>query len=908
MDDYEGVASTGDSADDDPVARQGAWLITEPTDKHVQVLADPATPRAAQGKHFLKTADAPGATLVTNAQMTFAPQTTVGDVIHWESMVYVPSGQTLPQPADDEWKPSVMNLFAGSGAGAANLHLHILPSGDIFRFYGKQIDTGLDFQPDTWQKWEIDYRVNRSAFTLTVDGNSATVFMRSAAPVVDTFRYAPDEGGVVYFDAVPADYVPTVRPKTREMSGLRWASGEWSNTLKPTGKPAASLKLAAGGQTDYVIVIPNAPTPQDRKAAEDLALWLGEMTGATFPIVADSEAARETEISIGQTNRLDQANVPEAGADLGDDGYAIGVEGKKLYLLGGRKRGPINTVYALLEEGLGCRWYPPLNMKDGLPRPEPTANRIPRIPSLSFHPVPRSYVPPFMYRAPGYVNAYETAWALRNRIHGAAPEFPEEWGGDVNWRDFAHEMGRLVPASDYFEKHPEYYSLIDGKRAPKQLCMTNAEVIRVLTENLRSKLVESPHVEFADVSPNDGGGHCTCAECTALNEENGSPSGSQIHFVNQVAQGLEKEFPGVKLVTAAYMDSHKAPTKIRARKNVAIFLANDAHSWVKPLVPFTTAPWDISERYRQAIVGWGKASDTVLVWDYFTNFQHFLAPMPNLHVLEPSVRFYEKHNVKGIYMQGGYIAAGEFYPMRAWVIAKLLWDPSRSVDELIKDFILGYYREAAPAIAEYRALLDRVSVLHRNDTNSICFSMTNAYPYAVFLTRQYVDQATVIFDRVLEMPLSPEVRRRVQVARLPITYVKLCKGGTITDEPWFFQTGEDYTALLEGFKAIVDREKIRFIAEGKPIAGWLAEKEAVYGRLPENVVYDLYQNLGSARTENCRMFKRTSVDQDGKTLLCILEHPPGEGVGEATYKIPLPAPENGKKLVLQFGTCFSKPT
>jgi len=828
-------------------------------------------------------------------------------------MVYVPSGQTLPKLDDVEWKSSVMNLVAGSGPTAANLHLQILPGGDIYRFYGKQIDTGLDFQLDTWQKWEIDYRVNRSAFTLTVDGNSATVFMRSVAPVMDTFRYEPEEGGQVYFDAVPAGYVPTAPAKVAtagaDGSSLEWASGEWGNTLKPAGTPAASLTLAADGKTDYAIVIPSTPTPQDRKAAEDLAFWLGEMTGAKFPVVADSEAPGETEICIGRTDRLAKADVPQAQADLGDDGYAIGVAGKRLYLLGGRKRGAINAVFALLEEDLGCRWYPTLNMKDGVPIPDPTANSIPQTRSLRFQPVPRSYVPPFMYRAPGYVNAYEPVWALRNRIHGAYPDpFPEEWGGDVDWRGFAHEMGRLVPASEYFEEHPEYYSQVDGKRATRQLCMTNPDVIRVLTENLRSRLRESPHVEFADVSPNDGGGHCTCPDCTALNEENGSPSGSQIHFVNQVAQGLEKEFPGVKLMTAAYMDSKNPPTKIRAHKNVAIFLANDAHSWLKPLVPFTTASWDFSEGYRQAIVGWTHVCDTILVWDYFTNFQHFLAPMPNLHVLEPSVRFYEKHNVKGIYMQGGYIAAGEFYPMRTWVIAKMLWDPSRSVDDLVQEFILGYYGKAAPAIAEYRALLDRVSTPHRNDTNSICFSMTNAYPFALFLTRQFLDQATAIFDRALKMNLSPEVRRRVEVAKLPLTYVKLCKGGSIIDEPWLFQTDEDYSVLVEEFKATVEREKIGFTAEGKPIAGWLAEKEAVYGRLPEGVVYDLYQNIDKARTENCRMFKRTSVEKDGQALLVILEHPPTEGVGDATYKISLPAEENGKKLVLRFGTCFSEST
>jgi len=39
----------------------------------------------------------------------------------------------------------------------------------------------------------------------------------------------------------------------------------------------------------------------------------------------------------------------------------------------------------------------------------------------------------------------------------------------------------------------------------------------------------------------------------------------------------------------------------------------------------------------------------------------------------------------------------------------------------------------------------------------------------------------------------------------------------------------------------------------------------------------------------------------------ILQHPPEAGVGDATFEIPLPALERGKKLVLSSSTCFSQP-
>lgn len=685
------------------------------------------------------------------------------------------------------------------------------------------------------------------------------------------------------------------------------ASAQWRNSLQPTGKTSTWLTLADNGKTNYTLIIPSKPSSQDRKAADDLAHWLGQMTGAKFPVAKDSTPPRETEISIGHTNRLEQANLPVAQANLEDEGYALAVQGKKLFLLGGQRRGAINAVYALLEEDLGCRWFPPSNSHKGGPRPEKEANRIPRSELLRFQPVQRSYVPPFIYRAPAYTNAYEPAWALRNRSSGA--EIPEAWGGEVNWTGFCHEMGRLVPATEYFDQHPEYFSMTEGKRTSRQLCMTNPEVTALLTEKLLERLRETPDVEFADVSPNDGGGHCQCPDCSHLNQENGGPAGSQIYFVNKVAEVVSKEFPKIRLVTAAYMDSGAPPTKIHAHKNVAVFLANDGHSWVKPLIPFTTSPWEFSANYREAIQGWARVCNTLLIWDYFCNFQHYLAPMPNLHVLEPSVRYYAQHNVKGVYLQGsGYITAGEFAPLRAWVMAKSLWDPSRNVDDLIEDFVWGYYGQAAPAIQAYRQLLDRASTPHRPQINSICFSMISNYPNAPFLTREFLAEATEIFAQAEKLPLNPTSRRRLAVAKLPLGYVKLCKATGITDEPWQFRTDEDYASLLEEFKAVVKREKITHYAEGVPMAGWLAEKEALHERLPKQIVADLFQSLDNAQPENCRMLKRTSVQEENHTHVVILQHPPNEGIADVSYEIALPKVDKNKQLVFRFGTCFAAPT
>ena len=256
----------------------------------------------------------------------------------------------------------------------------------------------------------------------------------------------------------------------------RWA--QWHNSLKPQAKPANEIALAVGGQTEYVIVIPTAPTTQEQKAAEELSLWLGEMTAAQFPVVSDVQPAQDKEISVGRTSRLAGAGLAVARQDLGE-GYAIAVRGEKIYLLGGERTGPLYAVSALLEEDLGCRWY------------ARNTSTIPRRPKLSFRPVPRTFVPILTARRdPYYSDCLDADWLLRNRTYGLWVHIPEEWGGYPKYfggrGGLCHTFNQRMPRTEFFESHPEYFSEQGGQRNSRQLCMTHPDVKRIVSGSSRA--------------------------------------------------------------------------------------------------------------------------------------------------------------------------------------------------------------------------------------------------------------------------------------------------------------------------------------------------------------------------------------------------------------------------------------
>lgn len=587
--------------------------------------------------------------------------------------------------------------------------------------------------------------------------------------------------------------------------------GGWENAMKPKGDSGPAITLAFNSMTDYVVVIPEKSTTQEQKASQDLAQWLREMTGATFSIVADTTAPIPTEINIGQTNRLAQAKLPETDGDLSDEGYAIAAQDKRLFLVGGRTRGPINAIYALLEEDLDCRWY------------ASSEARIPKRPTLRFSPVLRKFAPVLRVRDPYYKDALDGTWSLRNRTNGRYAPVPEEWGGNVDYGGLSiHSYAWLVPPDKYFNDHPEYFALIKGKRTAAQLCETNPDVIRIITEKVLGRLKEKPHSEVLPIARNDGGGHCGCPACRKLTDENGSGSGPLIYLLNQIGEVIEKDRPDVLLITLAYLDTIDPPTAIRPRSNVAIQLCNDLHSWSYPFTCFADDNHAKSKRYRDAVVGWTKICDQVYVWDYSVNFSHYLAPMPNMHVLKPSVDFYVAHHVEGIMFQGACQGPGERSLMRSWVMAKLFWDPSRDVAALTEDFVRGYFEDAAEPILEYYRLLEEARLANmdtltepaagkeKKDTDGACLDVGGIRfcMETPFLSRDFLNKASTLFDKAESLAANDQIRRRVERERLPIIYVMLQQGASL----W----GESYAKLLDDFEAIARREGVARLREGKP--------------------------------------------------------------------------------------------
>jgi len=550
------------------------------------------------------------------------------------------------------------------------------------------------------------------------------------------------------------------------------------NNIPDAGE--GEVYLCRNGESAYVIVLGKDASETEKTAAKELQKYLKEITGLAYPVATDdTKKAGKQEILIGKTNREKGSPAVDREA-LGSDGYQIFRSGKRIVIAGGGERGTLYGVYTFLES-LGCRFF--AVGVETVPKKETIV--------LSLSDVIKEK-PVFEYRDVFWSVVFDADISAKLKINGTHADqsganrtIPKESGGGIRFTKphFVHTFHYLIPADEYFEKHPEYFSEINGKRTStylySQLCLTNPEVLRLSIEKVKTWLRDDPEGKIVSVSQDDSyviESYCTCPSCAAIDEEEGSHAGALLRFVNAVADAVKEEFPDVAIETLAYQYSVTPPKITKPRDNVIIRLCTggcNAH-------PIETCPNNAGAKSN--IVNWAKICDRLYIWDYTTNFAHYLAPFPSLNALQPNARFFAENNVKGVFEQGNYQGGhnGEFGDLRAYLLAKLLWNPYTDIEKHKREFLEAYYGKANPYIKEY---IDRLHAIFAPANNHFYIIFDPAALFNPYVTDELLLQADNLWEQAKKAADSEEISDRVRRAELQYRYYKLMAGrGEYADE------------------------------------------------------------------------------------------------------------------------------
>jgi len=492
-------------------------------------------------------------------------------------------------------------------------------------------------------------------------------------------------------------------------------------------KSAEAITIVNSGKSTFTIVLPEKAPASIEDAALELQRDIEQSTGAQLPIQKDTENISSHIISLGSTKQAAAAGVTTNG--IADEGFRILTQAGNIYILGpdtaakigsesvdtswrsdnveyqlqpnipgpqltkngGFSNGTANGVYTFLEDYLGVRWLMPGDIGRDVPvKSTFTVPDIDRVEAPAFI----SRVMPYLYLARQKTLAIEQ-WGFHQKLG-----FSFRLNANHYWRN-------TVPAK-LFEKHPDWFAMIDGKRNKPannnyKLETTNPALVKYYASKAIAALKTDPYQNTYSLSPTDSRGWSQSPESKALYDP--PPPGSSypsvtpliLKFYRDVASIVAKEYPEGKLAGYIYQDFALPPHKgsMEIPENV---------------YPVITGLGFGYRFYREEV----RAQQTRVMHDWVTksgNENWFYYGMPTLlrnstgliSTASPDninflFKLLRENHIKGVLLYGSPTWSQE--AMGNYIQAKMMWNPQLDANKLQHEWLERAYGSAAGAVME----------------------------------------------------------------------------------------------------------------------------------------------------------------------------------------------------------------
>ena len=267
---------------------------------------------------------------------------------------------------------------------------------------------------------------------------------------------------------------------------------------------------------------------------------------------------------------------------------------------------------------------------------------------------------------------------------------------------------RVVPDA-LFEDHPEYITLIGGRRVPgaypARRCYSNPDV--------RKRFIDYG-IAFADYGgsvavqlTDKPGGWCECAACREYGMgSDGKWTSSNVghRFMAEVATGILSARPEANVNVSAYLQWRELPTrKIHADRRVKCVFAPHQRCYVHALNDPTA---DCNRRFDALYEGWRRIYPRNGIFDYYCYAHTEYAPIE--YVFAEDMKYYHVCGLEHFVEDTSNGSVAEMYPLNNWplyyVFSKMIWNPGLDVAREMERAYRRYYGRAAEPMLKYHAL------------------------------------------------------------------------------------------------------------------------------------------------------------------------------------------------------------
>ena len=498
--------------------------------------------------------------------------------------------------------------------------------------------------------------------------------------------------------------------------------------------------LAEKGKTNCSIVIPENASSAHKRAAGELARYLGKISSSPAPEVVTAPVKGLLPVRL----ELDGENLPHI------DAYRIKVTPKGVRISGKTVQALYHGVYRTLFLYGGIRWLVP--GEDGEYFTAGTRIELPLQDKVDS---------PAFARRTLELNCANTSgimkdtwdWILRNNYTlsyydgavYATKKWKPELGIALRERDSYVRESRMFGGvltgarirkgalsekkelEKLWETNRDFFPLVDGKRVfmkgYEQPCTTNAGVIAKMSENTllhASSLTGKGEASFAVINQ-DGTTWCQCPSCLALDppgeKKNNYKSTRYWTLLNQIFQGVLKTYPDVIPFGLAYQNFQTVPEGVKIHPAIGVGLSFNRrcfrHNLDDPKCP-------TNKEFYEYYKAWGSLPNTTYSREELhagvgSNF------MPSERQMVQGFKVYKKLGIDGASLctvppDGTYrpfytdiVKQGWFCEWQTLYLAGLaLWDQDADTEKYLEEANSLYYGKGwKGGMKAFRTLLDK---------------------------------------------------------------------------------------------------------------------------------------------------------------------------------------------------------
>ena len=480
----------------------------------------------------------------------------------------------------------------------------------------------------------------------------------------------------------------------------------------------AKTTIAQNGYSDWHIIDVSSHDKVCRFAVEELRKYLKQINGYDFPPGAIDESPYAIVVGLRGNIATDEAVLLPKPAE-GYDGYSLVITDTRIVVAGDNERGVVYGVYDLLER-LGCRWfYPQQDPKD--------QEVVPKLDELQIKTCAFSIASILKYRIcnasafffeihPDQMKA-QLDNAMKARYNGMGWQCDHRSFVGDQYKEIdavgviaemkkrgmllhgpAHSFQHFLRNEDYFEAHPDWFGMRNGKRmkqefAGAQFCWSNLDARKQFVDNVEKFVLACPGLDILCSLGFDGGVACECPEC-----KKSTPADLMLTIQNQITERLEESAPHVAVeMSGGYSPVDEPPVNTKPHENLRVIWAH----WGR----YMGYGYDDPRYDRIAnLETWRKAFPLRLtLCQYYTdNFATPWISAPYTIVLEGDRKYVREKAVTGMYML--------VYPEGYWwnhcfnnyMAGVCYYDFALDPNDVVTDYAMHYYGPSAgPLLAAY---------------------------------------------------------------------------------------------------------------------------------------------------------------------------------------------------------------